>query len=228
MQIYYINKKLLTYFVLSTPFKSQGAKITIMSVLQKKSKRRQILKSIVSAIGLVVLVFAIWFWYSSTHPLSNSRFGFQYYKPTNLPAGFHITDKRIDIANPDGQLYGISAELNLRTEDWVYAIRESRANSEASPDSSSTRTNLRNYDPKSVAVTCEEQTSPKGQPYRLCHWIDYGRISVYEVNFVKGGTFINTQLPGTINVVVPVYQISNYVDSFVKASATGFKTVSGL
>ncbi len=172
---------------------------------------------------LAVALFAGSYWYQSTHPLSNWRFGFQYYKPTELPAGFHITDKRIDILSPDGKLFGIDAEMNLRTEDWVYSITESKV----MEGDSDVYTSLNNYDPSSIGVTCRQGHSPKLQLYRLCHWVDYGRISVYEVKFIRGNTYINTDFPGKTSSVVPVSVIDRYVDSFVKGSATGFKILSG-
>lgn len=196
--------------------------------VKKRYPKWPIVKYLFLIILLIIVVIIGTYRYKTTHPLSDPRFGFQYYKPTVLPNGFKITDKRIDIANPDGRLYGISADLNLRTEDWIYAIRESKTNSKSSPDSSSTSTTLYDYDPNSVGVTCKQVVSPKGQSYRLCHWIDYGRISVYEVNFIKGSTYINTQFPGTTKNTVPILEISNYVDGFTKAKAIGFKTVSGL
>jgi len=45
----------------------------------------------------------------------------------------------------------------------------------------------RDYDVTSVKPTCSILTSQAQQQYRLCHWVDYGRISVYEVKFIKTG-----------------------------------------
>lgn len=157
----------------------------------------------------------------SVCPLLNSTYGFQYYSPTKLPSGFKITDKRVDVIAYDGKVQGVSVELNLRTEDWVYQIRESRHIDEA------TQTTLTNYDPHSVNVTCEQQTSPKGQEYRLCHWLDYGKISVFEVKFVKGNTFVDTTFPTTTDIAVPVSELTSYVDSFKKSNTLGWAVLSG-
>lgn len=178
-------------------------------------------------LGLIITAAAVWHWHSSTHPLSNAKYGFQFYQPKLLPVGFRITEKRIDIVKPDGEFLGIDAEMNFRSVDWVYEIHESKADTGASPDSSRATTSLHNYNPHSAAFTCEQQRSPNGQSYRLCHSIDYGKISVFETIFIKNGTYISTRFPTTTDNVVPVSQINTYVDSFVKARATGFKILSG-
>lgn len=195
-----------------------------MYMANKRSTKRRVTLAAFAVVALVVVGFAGYVLYIATHPLSNAQYGFQYYKPAELPAGFHITAKRIDISNPDGKLLGIDVELNLRTQDWVYDIMEYRV---GSGDAQNTRTKLTNYSPASVGVTCRQVTSPAKQVYRLCHWIDYGRISVYQVNFIKGNTFIDTNFPGTKSSVVSVSSISTYVDSFVAANATGFPILSG-
>ncbi len=191
------------------------------------NKKRSVRRTSLIVLGLILIILFGWYWYSSTHPLSNSKYGFQFYQPTQLPSGFHITEKRIDIVKPDGEFLGIQAEMNFRTVDWVYTIQESRANTSASPVSNTTATKLDNYDPKSVGFTCEQQRSPKGQSYRLCHSVDYGKISVYETSFIKDKTYISTRFPTTTDKVVPIDQINTYVDSFVKAKAAGFKILSG-
>jgi hypothetical protein len=193
--------------------------------LPKLSKK--MLKIVLIGTLVVIVLFIVNYLYASTHPLSNPQFGFQYYKPIQLPAGFHITEKRINIESPDGQLYGITAELNLRTVDWSYEIRESRTNISITPDSSTVSTKLKNYDTSSIDPTCLQVLSPNSQSYRLCHWVDYGTISVYEVNFIKGHTYIGTEFPARLNQVIPVSSLSAYVDSFVKAKASGFSTISG-
>ena len=191
--------------------------------IKRRSGKRMLPATLVTSI---VILFG-WYWYSSTHPLSNSKFGFQLYRPTQLPSGFHIREKRIDIVKPDGEFLGIQAEMNFRTVDWVYTIQESKANTGASPDSNITTTKLNNYDPKSTGFTCGQQRSPKGQSYRLCHSVDYGKISVFETNFIKDNTYISTRFPTTTDKVVSIDQINAYVDSFVKAKAAGFKILSG-
>ena len=185
------------------------------------------MRTVLLALGLITVILVGWWWYSSTHPLSNSKYGFQFYQPTQLPVGFHITEKRIDILKPDGEFLGINAEMNFRTVDWVYEIQETRANTSSSPTSSTVSTKLTNYDPMTTGFTCEQQQSPEGQSYRLCHSIDYGKISNFGVNFIKGQTYISTNFPTSVGKIVPISQINTYVDSFVKARATGFKLLSG-
>lgn len=131
--------------------------------------------------------------------------------------------RRIDIVNPDGKLYGISADLNLRTEDWVYSIGEFKAS--VSP--ADTTTALYDYDPNSTGVTCIQEQTPRKRQYRLCHWIDYGRISVYEVNFVEGSTYITTTFPANLHQDVPNSQFDEYVDSFAPANTFGFTITEG-
>lgn len=178
-------------------------------------------------VGLAVVGSLVWHWYSSTHPLSNSKYGFQFYQPTRLPDGIHIMQKRITINKPSGVFTGIQAEMNFRTVDWIYSIQESRINTSASPDSGTVTTKLRNYNPKSADWTCRQQVSPKGQTYRLCHSVDYGKIGVFAINFIKSQTYISTKFPTTIDTVFSTSQFDAYVDSFTKAKAAGFKIESG-
>jgi hypothetical protein len=105
--------------------------------------------------------------------------------------------------------------MNLRAEDWVYAIREWRATSE------NTTTDLNNFDPTSIVPTCAERKSTDGQQYRLCHWLDYGKISVYEVKFIKKGVFIDTTFPTTIQKPIVLDELNGYVDSFSPANLDG-------
>src|SRR5665213_423030 len=102
----------------------------------KPLEKQSIMRTVLLALGLITVILVGWWWYSSTHPLSNSKYGFQFYQPTQLPVGFHITEKRIDILKPDGEFLGINAEMNFRTVDWVYEIQETRANTSSSPTSS--------------------------------------------------------------------------------------------
>jgi len=53
---------------------------------------------------------------------SHPSLGFRYYEPSYLPVGTSIKAKRISIS-PGYK----DAELNFRTEDWVYEIQESKA-----------------------------------------------------------------------------------------------------
>lgn len=187
---------------------------------EKHSRRKT---GIIVLITLLVVVLGVFFvkQFYSVYPLMNSTYGFQYYAPTKLPAGFTVKDKRVNVISYGGKTHGVSAELNLRTEDWVYSIREYRHTDEE------TKTSLNNYDPMSIGVTCQQQTSPQEQEYRLCHWTDYGKISVFEVKFVKGKTFIDTTFPTTTNKVVPVSELGNYVDSFKKSNTAGWPVLSG-
>lgn len=165
--------------------------------------------------------------WNDAHPLSDSKVGFQMYVPTKLPGNLSITAKRINIrhakfyssekGNPES-LATVSVEMNLRREDWVYDIGESRAGQD---NASYTWTALRNYDPNSKEPTCIQRKSPSGQSYRLCHWTDYDRISVFEVNFNKKGTNIETTFPVTLDKPITSEDLDSYVDSFKKADSEG-------
>jgi hypothetical protein len=178
---------------------------------------------------LTLLVLYLTYWAISTNPLStttNPKYGFPYYKPTMLPSGFSITKKRIDLGL---QPQFMAAEMNLRDTDWVYEIRETNG---SYADPTATDIDADNYNPSSISVTCTQRSSPKGQGYRLCHWVDYGKVSVYEVKFIKLEnmdhiTLVETEFPSTTNRVLSAQELNTYVDSFIKARATGFKLMSG-
>jgi hypothetical protein len=140
----------------------------------------------------------------------NPSIGFKYYEPFSLPPNVSIKTKRVSITRGD-----IQVEQNFRTEDWVYSIREYKAQE-------SIGTADQNYDPQSVKPTCNLRTSSAKMQYHICHWIDYGRIDVHEIKFIKDGTFINTQIPSSITVPISLSQIDQFVDSFKKASTIGF------
>lgn len=156
-------------------------------------------------------------------PLANPQYGFQFYAPTKLPPGFSIKKRTINILTPDGKLYGITAELDFRTEDGVYSVTERKAS--VSPED--TTTALHNYDTNSVGVTCTQEQTPHKRSYRLCHWIDYGRISVYEIKFVEGSTYITTTFPAGLHQDISNNQLSDYVDSFVLSNTFGFTITEG-
>lgn len=181
-------------------------------------------KNKVLLILFLTIVGGISCWYILTCLVFNVGFKLQYYQPTKLPLGIKITDKRVVINYFDGKFYGTSVDLNFRTEDWVYSIQETKTNSNNAKYIS---TDLENYDPNSIGVTCKQEISDLGQQYRLCHWIDYGKISVYEIKFIKNETFIETEFPSTLEQTISVAAISNYVDSFVKANVVGFKILIG-
>ena len=137
----------------------------------------------------------------------NPTVGFTYYEPSYLPPGVSIKDRRISI----NKYAPTQVEQNFRTEDWVYSIREYRATEKIGFAE-------QNYDENSVKPTCSIEISTAMIKYRLCHWIDYGKIAVHEIKFVKGGTFINAQIPTKTSEVISVEEIGKYVDSFNKKS----------
>ncbi len=134
---------------------------------------------------------------------------FKYYEPSYFLPNVSIKEKRIDIG--PGR---VAAEQNFRTVDWVYSITEYKANELIGSAG-------QNYDPKSVRPTCSIQDSLENIQYRLCHWIDYGRIDVHEIKFIKDGTFINIQIPTTINQQINIAEIDRFVDSFKQRSTFG-------
>ena len=144
--------------------------------------------------------------------MSNPQYGFSYLEPTKLPAGVKIVGKRIDVFGEGGKIFGVDAEINLRPVDWVYAIQESRYKA----DEDVTITAQHSFNPTSAKPTCSQEQAPT-LSYRLCHWIDYGKISVYEVKFVQNGTYIDARIPFETNSQIPLSALSSFVDSFVPA-----------
>lgn len=135
--------------------------------------------------------------------LSGGVLVFSYLKPTYLPSGISIKDTRVTATKTD-----VFTELNFRTEDWVYEIQESQTRSTELPSAKG------NYDADSTNFTCSIFVSPHLQHYRLCHSVDYGKISRYEVTQVNGSTLISSALPTTMNHVIDTKDIGKFVDSF--------------
>lgn len=137
--------------------------------------------------------------------------GFTYFEPLYLPPNVSIKEKKISI----NRGYA-AAGLNFRTEDWVYSIREDKSGA-----SSQIGTAAQDYDPKSIKPTCLIQQTPAQMRYRLCHWVDYGRIDVHEVIFIKGDTYIYSQIPTKTDQTITVDQIEKYIDSFQRNATRG-------
>lgn len=150
------------------------------------------------------------------HPLSHSKYGFQPYKPQKLPNGQRITASRMSVSQSNGKVYGISVGMNLRPapHNWVYSISERRAHLYEG-DTQRVTTGLRNFDASSKEPTCTQRVTPEKRSYRLCHWTDYERINVYEVNFIQEKTFISTKFPANIDHSIAAHELDEYVDSFV-------------
>lgn len=177
---------------------------------------------LILAVVIVALLAFVADWvYRYEFPLSNPTYGFQFLRPSKLPPGFRITASRIGVDAEGGKIFGMSAEMNLRTVDWVYEISETKYTGQ------DFHTTLRNFNPTSVKPTCEQVTTPVGKSYRLCHWIDYGRISVYEVKFAQVGIFIDATFPAGLHQTVTTSSLSNFVDSFAPA-APPHSIVSGI
>jgi hypothetical protein len=190
--------------------------------MSKKGKLLVVLGGAVSVIVVSVLGYKIYMNHLMRYdrnPLSDPVVGFQMLEPTKLPPGIKITDKRLSFKHSaPHKIRNVSAELNFRTEDWVYSIQESKAEA---GDNEDTVTDLRNFDQSSVMPTCTQGKTPKGQAYRLCHWIDYGRINVYEVKNVQQGVFIDTLFPTSLQKPITIEDIDAYVDSFKPTSPAG-------
>ncbi len=163
----------------------------------RKFKWAYILLFFVLAIGYVIFRFF------------NPSVGFTYYEPSYVPANISVKTKRISITRGNVQV-----EQDFRTEDWVYSISEYKSD-ESIGDAK------QNYDPKSITPTCEIRISPVKTQYRLCHWIDYGKIDVHEIKFIKNGTFIDAQIPTELKDQITVDQLDTFVDSFKKKSTIG-------
>jgi hypothetical protein len=172
-----------------------------MAGVVDKRKKKKILFFILAVIviGLGVLIFR----------LLNPGVGFRYYEPSYLPPNVSIKALRISI-----NAVSTAVEQDFRTVDWVYEIQEYKADT-------SIGTAQQNYNPASAKPTCSILTSSMKQQYRLCHWIDYGRINVHEVIFIKDGTYIRSDIPTTLQQPISIQQIGKYVDSITQKGTTG-------
>lgn len=149
----------------------------------------------------------------------NPDVGFKYFEPAYLPPNISIKAKRISyFANNPAQV-----EQNFRTEDWVYTIREARA--DTVPEIGSAN---QDYDSTSVKPTCNLSTTPVGMRYRLCHWIDYGRIHVHEVIFIKDGTWVYSQIPTETSQDISIDEIEKYIDSFEPKNTLWFPVLHSI
>jgi hypothetical protein len=167
---------------------------------KRRSKKRGFL--IVLTLVFLVIGFSIFLLY-------NPSVGFKYYQPSYLPPNVSIMERRISVTGGS-----TSVEQDFRTVDWVYEIQEYKADS-------SIGTAQQNYDAKSVEPTCNILTSSANQQYRLCHWIDYGRIDVHQVIFIKDGTYITSEIPTNLQQQISIQEIGKYVDSFKQRATIG-------
>jgi hypothetical protein len=159
-------------------------------------------------------------------PLSDKKYGFQYYVPQQMPKGQYIHDSRISVHKYGEKTYGISASMNLRnaSHNRIYAIDERRSNAS---DVDNIKVAANSLEPLSEKPTCSSRQTQKKQLYRLCHWIDSNTIGVHEVNFIKDKTYINTTFPSSKTEAIPVNEIDEYVDSFIRADPPK-KVISGI
>lgn len=179
-------------------------------------------KLLVLAVFLVLIILAFFLYRShqSSGPLADPKYGFKYLEPTKLPPEVSIVGKRISVMSEAGKIYGVQTEINLRPVDWVYAIRESKSDGPAPVASA------QGYDPNSVKPSCSQEKTAK-HSYRLCHWIDYGKIKVYEVKFTQDGTYISAEIPLETNGQISISSLNSFVDSFVPAKPPS-EVISGI
>lgn len=144
----------------------------------------------------------------------NPNVGFKHFEPTYLPPGVSIKTKRIGIFD-----HNVQTNQNFRTEDWVYSISEYKAS--LYPGANTIGSANQDFDPSSIKPTCNIRTSPAGVQYRVCHWVDYERINVHEVIFVKSGTYIRSTIPTALDQNISFSEMDRYVDSFVEKHTFG-------
>jgi hypothetical protein len=173
-----------------------------MSIMDKLHSRRFVI--IVIALSILGILL---------YRINNPSLGFTYYAPAYLPPGVTIKQRRIT-TDPGGT----SVDQDFRTVDWVYDITEYKR------DNASIGSANQNFSVSSREPTCSIRVISSQQlRYRVCHWVDYGRISVYEVKFIKGGTFIYSQIPTPLSQPINLSIIDHYVSSFTSKSAAGLQ-----
>jgi hypothetical protein len=144
------------------------------------------------------------------HPLSDSKVGFQYLYPTKLPSGFSIKSQRISLSHSKPhQLSSLAVEMNLRTSDWVYSIQESKYTNE------DLTVKTDDYDSSSIEHTCKDTKTQNNRTYKVCHWVDYKKINVFQVEFVQGNTLVDTKFPTPLDRTLTTEDFDTFINSFV-------------
>lgn len=144
----------------------------------------------------------------SHNPLSDAKVGFTFLMPNKLPPGFSVKSKHIYVSHgTNNTLTSAAVEMSFRSQDAVYSIQEWRATNE------NIYTSLHNFNTSTSAVTCTQSTSNEGHLFRLCHWIDYGKVSVYEVESIIDGTYVHTTFPAKIGQTITMGELQSFVDS---------------
>jgi hypothetical protein len=168
----------------------------------KKSKKRWLFILPAIFISLPLAAFVI-------YRVAATNLGYTYYEPTYLPPNIAINDKYILNFNGDKTVW-------LRIKRAIYGIRESN-------EPTGIPSAVENYDPSSRKPTCHTGKTPAAIPYRVCHWVDFGKYNVNEVKFGKGDTWIVSWLPTNLDQSVTLDQIEKYIDSFEPRSTRSLR-----
>ena len=177
-------------------------------------------------IGFVCVILVVCFGYFIASQTVNLRAlasaKLTYYKPTHLPAGINIVRKTLfeqkyqSGGDPFGKiLTNTSITLSYRMVDNVYSINESTFGSDDKQQILAS--DGQNYDPTSKKPTCKQVTTPGSKLYRLCHWVDYDKYSVYETKFFIGDEFIDSRMETDLSRTLNKSELNAFVDSFVKS-----------
>lgn len=141
--------------------------------------------------------------------------GLTYFEPSELPEGISIARKTLFINDWSKTSHIAYIALSFRKVDNVYSIDERKVTT--TTDLSSTTTVLETYSPTSRLPSCRQLTSPQKQSYRLCHWIDYGSYSVYEMRFVKDTTCIVVRMNTELSRTLEIGELDMFIDSFERS-----------
>ncbi len=160
--------------------------------------------------------------WSDQHPLSDSKVGFRLLYPNTLPPGYAVKTKTIYIHHSRPHvLKDASIVMSFRKQDALYGIQERRANNE-----DTTTTKLDNFDPVSKEPTCTQRQTPKGQEYRLCHWIEFGKVSVFEVKLIMQGIYFQATFPASQDAPLSETELNAFIDSLHVINPSGISIMA--
>lgn len=157
--------------------------------------------TVIIIMAIVIAAIISYGIFRSRHP----ALGFTYYEPAYLPPNVTVQDKYIMDFHGDRSAW-------LRLAPAIYAIREDSEATGIPPAAE-------NYDPTSIKPTCHIGKTPTKFAYRVCHWVDYGRTNVNEVQFGRGSTWIVSWIPTSLDEHLTIAQIEKFIDSFAPQSA---------